>query len=130
MILIATIDPLLRQGLQTTFEKKGEPFMMLEEDSDIVEFTLSFRPSLVILDLFLSNPSGLEILRKLRTKGFTGKVVVLGGQSVQTLTPEASRLGAFQIVGRPFNPAHVLGAARVARGALDNDPEYHHAIDL
>ena len=53
------------------------------------------------------------MLRQLRTEGYKGKIVMLGGQSSQSLAPEATRLGAWQIVGRPFNAGQVLGAAGV-----------------
>ena len=88
-----------------------------------MNLALRHYPSVVIVDLYLTHPSGIEILRQLRTEGYSGKVVVLGGQSVQTLAPEATRLGALQIVGRPFNASQVLGAVRVANGTLDDDPE-------
>ena len=119
MLLIATIDPNLRKNLQKTLTEKGEPFLLLQEGEDIIDAVIRQAPSLVVLDLYLTNPSGLEILRQLREKGFSGKVVLLGGQSTQTLAPEASRLGATQILGRPFNANQVLGAVRVASGDLD-----------
>ncbi len=122
MLLIATIDPILRRHLGETLTQKGDSFLLLDEGDDIVEAVLRHNPSMVILDLYLSHPSGLTILRQLRDKGFAGKVVVLGGQSTQTLTHEATRLGALQIVGRPFNASQVLGAVRVAGGTLDDDP--------
>ncbi len=62
-------------------------------------------------------------LRQLREEGYSGKVVVLGGPSTQALTPEATHLGALQIVGRPFSANQVLGAVRVANETLDDDPE-------
>jgi two-component system response regulator YesN len=123
MLLIATIDPILRKNLEKTLTEKGDPFLLLEEGEDIIESVFRHNPSLVVLDLYLTQPSGLEILRQLREKGFSGKVVVLGGQSTQTLVPEASRLGAIQIVGRPFNANQVLGAVRVASGDLDQDAQ-------
>jgi len=123
MLLIATIDPILRKNLQKTLTEKGDPFLLLEEGEDIIEAVFRHTPSMVVLDLYLTHPSGLEILRQLREKGFSGKVVLLGGQSVQTLATEASRLGAVQIVGRPFNANQVLGAVRVASGDLDQDPQ-------
>ena len=123
MLLIATIDPILRSHLQQTLAEKGEPFLLLEEGENIVDLAFRHYPSVVIVDLYLSHPSGIEILRQLRTEGYSGKVVVLGGQSAQTLAPEATRLGALQIVGRPFNASQVLGAVRVANGTLDDDPE-------
>jgi DNA-binding response OmpR family regulator len=123
MLLIATIDPTLRSQLQNTLTKNGDSFLLLEEGEDIVEAVFRQQPCMVILDLYLSHPSGVSILRQLRAKGFAGKVVVLGGPSTQSLTQEATRLGALQIVGRPFNASQVLGAVRVAKGTLDDDPE-------
>jgi ActR/RegA family two-component response regulator len=123
MLLIATIDPILKSNLQDTLTKKDEPFLLLEEGENIVDAVFRHQPSMVILDLYLSHPSGLDILRQLRAEGYVGKVVVLGGQSTQALDPEATRLGALQIVGRPFNASQVLGALRVAKGTLDDDPE-------
>lgn len=123
MLLIATVDPILRSHLQQTLTEKGDPFLLLEEGENIVELVFRHNPSLVILDLYLTHPSGIEILRRLRAGGYSGKAVVLGGQSTQTLAPEATRLGALQIVGRPFDAAQVLGAVRVANGTLDDDPE-------
>jgi two-component system response regulator YesN len=123
MLLIATIDPILRKNLQLTLTEKGESFVLLDEGEDIMEAVFRHTPSLVVLDLYLTHPSGLEILRQLRERGFSGKVVLLGGQSTQTLAPEASRLGAVQIVGRPFNANQVLGAVRVASGDLDQDTQ-------
>jgi ActR/RegA family two-component response regulator len=123
MLLIATIDPALRSNLQQNLSEKGESFLLLQEGEDVIDAVFCHGPSIVVLDLYLSQPSGLEILRQLRTQGFSGKVVLLGGQSSQTLAPEASRLGAIQIVGRPFNASQVLGAVRVASGDLDQDVE-------
>jgi two-component system response regulator (stage 0 sporulation protein A) len=123
MLLIATIDPILRSHLEEDLTKKGDPFIVLEEGEDIVEAVFRHQPSMVILDLFLSHPSGLGILRQLRAEGYGGKVVVLGGPSTQSLVPEATRLGAIQIMGRPFNASQVLGAVRIAKGTLDDDPD-------
>ncbi len=123
MLLIATVDPILRSHLKDTLTKKGDPFLALEEGENIVEAVFCHQPSMVILDLYLSHPSGLDILRQLRAEGYAGKIVVLGGQSTQSLIQEVTRLGALQIVGRPFNASQILGAVRVAHGTLDDDPE-------
>ncbi len=123
MLLIATVDPILQSQVQQTLTEKCYPFLLLEEGDNIVDSVFCHHPSLVILDLYLTHPSGLAILRQLRAEGYAGKVVVLGGQSAQTLSHEATRLGALQIAGRPFSASQVLGAVRVANGTLDDDPE-------
>jgi DNA-binding response OmpR family regulator len=123
MLLVATVDSELRRELKQLSEEKGGGCLVFRGGSRIVETVLEQQPSVVILDLYLTDPSGLEILRRLRASGYQGKVVVLGGQSTQTLAPEAFRLGALQIVGRPFTPDQIMGAARVAGGSLDEDPD-------
>ncbi len=123
MLLVATVDSTLRRDLKEFSEEKRGSCLVFTEGTHIVETVLERQPSLVILDLYLTNPSGLEILRRLRASGYQGKVVVLGGQSTQTLAPEAFRLGAHQIVGRPFTIDQIMGAARVAEGTLDQDPD-------
>ncbi len=111
MVVIATIDSTLRIDLQQSLTDKGDLFLLLKEGENIVDSVFRHHPSLVILDLYLTHPSGIETLRQLRTEGYKGKIVMLGGQSSQSLAPEATRLGAWQIVGRPFNAGQVLGAA-------------------
>lgn len=113
MLLIATIDPILRSHLHQALMGKKEKFLLLEEGENIIEAVFYHHPSVVILDLYMSHPSGLDIFRQLRSKGYTGNVVVLGGQSTQTLSQEAMRLGTLQIVGRPFNAKQILGVAGV-----------------
>jgi len=123
MLIISTIDHILQSQLQQTLTEKGDSFLLLEEGENITDSVFHHHPSLVILDLYLSHPSGIQILRQLRAEGYSGKVVVLGGQSTQSLAPEATRLGALQIVGRPFSANQVLGAVRVAKETLDDDPD-------
>ena len=124
MLLIATTDPILRSHLRHLLSENGQPFLLLGKGENVASLVARHHPSLVILDFYLTHPSGIEVLRQIRAEGYAGKVVVLGGQSAQTLVPEATRLGALQIVGRPFNASQVLGAVRVANGTLDNDTEW------
>ncbi len=127
MLVVATMDTILRCHLEEPLTQKGIPFLVLKERADIVEAILCHQPFMVILDFFLSHPSGLTILRQFRAREFSGRVVVLGGSSTQSLVPEATRVGALQIVGRPFNASQALGAVRVAKGTLDDDSELFEA---
>ncbi len=121
MVVVATIDAALQHTLERIWVRREEPIQCLAEGEPIVDVILEQNPSLVILDLFLANPSGLEILRQIRAGGYVGQVVLLGGSSVQSLAPEAWRLGAIQVVGRPFHVNQILGALRVAREGRELD---------
>ena len=59
-------------------------------------------PSVILLDLYLKNPSGLEILRRIRIEGYQGKVILLSGMSVRTEMPEAFSLRVDYVVSGPL----------------------------
>ncbi|GJL68507.1 MAG: hypothetical protein NPIRA06_11420 [Nitrospirales bacterium] len=59
------------------------------------------QPLVMLLDMYVSNPSGLDILQQLRTQGYKGKVVLLGGRSIAFSISEAFRFGVDQVVGGP-----------------------------
>ena len=56
-------------------------------------------PFVVVLDLYLKDPSGIEVLHLLREQGYKGKVILLAGMSVSPSIPEALRLGVDQVMG-------------------------------
>ncbi|GJL62708.1 MAG: hypothetical protein NPIRA04_13620 [Nitrospirales bacterium] len=63
--------------------------------------TAQLQPLVVLLDMYVSHPSGLEVLRELRAHGFKGKVVLLGGSSMSSVISQAHHLKVDQVVGGP-----------------------------
>lgn len=61
------------------------------------------RPSLVLLDLRLSDGSGLDVLRKIRAVDVAVPVIVLTGYASMDTVEEALRLGASDYLHKPFN---------------------------
>lgn len=62
------------------------------------------RPHVVVLDLALASGSGLEVLRKLRTAGFGGTILVLSNREADIYGPLCVQNGAnaFYDKGREF----------------------------
>ena len=122
MLLVATNEKGFRTEMKKVLAEKGDFCVMAETGQEVLDQVNQIYPDVIILDLYLKEPSGLEVLRRLRAQGYVGKVIVLAGHSVQTMIPEAFRLGALQIVGRPLHVHHVLGAVRVASDELVAEP--------
>ena len=116
MLLVATQEEPFRKDLKKVVTQEGGRCVVAENGEDALSQVDQFCPDIILLDLYLTKPCGLEVLRRLRADGYRGKVVVLAGHSVQTMTSEAFRFGASQILGRPLDIHHAMSALRVAEG--------------
>lgn len=72
---------------------------------------LAFEPDLVLLDLHMPDPDGLELLRRLRSArnslGYL-PVIVLSADSSRLARNSALGLGADEFLTKPFDHAEVL----------------------
>jgi response regulator RpfG family c-di-GMP phosphodiesterase len=115
-VLVVDDDPLLRTLLRTTFEHAD---MVVDEADDArtaawhVELEL---PDVVILDIGLPGPSGLDWARALRASPRTSSIgiVVLTGGDIDER--EAEAVGAAAVLRKPFSPLEVLAAVERAAG--------------
>ena len=121
MLLVATHEEKFRKDLKEVITQRGDTCVEADTGEETLTQVDQSQPDMILLDLYLKKPNGLEVLRRLRARGYQGKVVVLAGASVQSMASEAFRLGAFQIVGRPLDIHHAMGALRVAEGELESD---------
>lgn len=88
-------------------------------------------PDLVLLDLNLAYPDGLDVLKQVRNHEATRRapiVLVCGGEL--TLTPEESRL-VNGVIQKPFDIDIMLNAVRKALGdpVVDVQPRHYDAQD-
>jgi len=56
-------------------------------------------PLVIVLDLYVSEPSGLKVLKELRARNSMGKNVLLAGKSVSPLISETWHFGVDQVIG-------------------------------
>jgi two-component system, OmpR family, alkaline phosphatase synthesis response regulator PhoP len=65
-ILLVDDDPDILDLLEYNLEKEGYKVKTLEESSSAVHVAKSFSPDLIILDLMMPHPNGIEICKELR----------------------------------------------------------------
>lgn len=99
MILIVTFHEEFREKISAFLSEKGYEVCVPPHRQDVVPLVKEKSPLVVVLDMYVAEPSGLEVLRELRAQNYSGKVVALAGTSVSSLMSEAFHLGVDQVIG-------------------------------
>lgn len=119
-ILVIEDDGAIRQGLVDALEFQGYGTTVAEDGTRGLELALNTTCDLILLDLVLPGPSGLDILRKVREARPTLPVIVLTARGQETDRVQGLRLGADDYVVKPFSITELL--ARV-EAVLRRSPE-------
>jgi DNA-binding NarL/FixJ family response regulator len=104
-IMVITFQENFREQLIPFLEKQGFEVCVPPHREDVLPMANTKQPLVVVLDMYVSTPNGIEVLQQLRTQGYKGRVVLLGGSSVSSLISQAFHFGVDQVVGGP----HLVG---------------------
>jgi len=116
MIMVCTFRDDFRQQIVPFLSERGYEVCVPSHRQDVLTMATQQQPLVVLLDMYVSHPSGLEVLRELRAHGFKGKVVLLGGSSMSSVISQAHQLKVDQIVG---GPQWVGGSATLLCGQIE-----------
>jgi DNA-binding NtrC family response regulator len=107
-ILIIEDELSMRLGLAYTLEAAGYVVIAAERGDEGIGLIGKQRFDVVVTDMRLPGADGMEVLKAVRkAQPNTGVVVITGYADVQTAV-EAMKLGAFDYIAKPFEPAHLL----------------------
>ena len=104
-ILIADDDPSVREFLETVLRKEGCRVLTASDGQQAVAAASRQKVDVVLLDLRMPGVSGLEALQRLLEVDERVVVIVLTGYGALDTAREAMRLGAYDYVTKPFDPA-------------------------
>jgi len=99
MIMIVTFHDEIRDTISSFLSGKGYEVCVPPHRQDVFPMVKEKNPLVVVLDMYVAEPSGLDLLRELRAKNYRGKVVALSGTSLSFLMPKALQLGVDQVIG-------------------------------
>jgi DNA-binding NtrC family response regulator len=118
-ILVLDDEPLVCERLKEYLEKKNHRVEVFTESQKAVDRLSAKRFDVVITDLKMEGPNGLEVLRFVRDHSPGTQVIVITGYGSMDAAREAEYSGAFGFVHKPFRAksleAMVHKAARQAR---------------
>ncbi|QQE78819.1 response regulator [Alicyclobacillus sp. SO9] len=93
----------IRVLLQEVLSKEGYQTYQAHNGSLALDLAVSERPDLILLDMKIPGMDGLEILRNLRKKEITAKVLMMTAYGELDLIQEAMEMGAVAHFTKPFD---------------------------
>ena len=107
-ILIVEDARPIAQGMRAALEQEGFSTRIVADGSDVMPMTRAWLPRLVILDLTLPTIDGIQVLRTLRSEGFTMPVVIVSARASEAERVRGLRIGADDYLVKPFGVAELL----------------------
>lgn len=99
MIMIVTFHEEFRGKISAFLSEKGYEVCIPPHRQDVIPLIKEKSPLVVVLDMYVAEPNGLDMLKELRAQNYHGGIVALAGTSVRSLMSQASRLGVDQVIG-------------------------------
>lgn len=110
---IAILDDshILRTALRNTLSSGGFDVVFdAGASAELFKYLRENSVDLVLLDVFFPDENGLDILSALKNLNKNIKVIVITGMNQQSITKEAQRLNADDILYKPFGAKELFTA--------------------
>jgi DNA-binding NtrC family response regulator len=106
-ILIAEDDRATRESWSELLGSWGYKVEVTEDGQQALEAALTRRPQVVLADLKMARKDGLTLLREIREAGLDVAVVMISGEGDIPDAVSAIKLGAYEYLRKPIDPAHL-----------------------
>ena len=106
-ILIADDEPVLCSTLRTIFTDQGYSVDLCNRGGEFFPRLNEGKPGLVLLDIFLGEANGIELLKQMRAEGWGIPVIIMTAYSDISLAVSAMKEGASDFVVKPFDMHHL-----------------------
>jgi DNA-binding NarL/FixJ family response regulator len=113
-VLLVDDHPIVRQGLALLIDREGDLSVCGEADGAHSAFHAieTLRPDIVVLDISLSGPDGLDVLKEIRMKTASLPVLILSMHDESIYAERAMRAGANGYIMKQEATDKVLVAIR------------------
>jgi two-component system response regulator RegA len=110
-VLVVDDDPLELRGLERALRDAGLVVRVARSADEALAQLAAAPPDLAIVDVFLGDSSGLDLLRRLRVAAPALRVVMLTAHPSFKLAIDSIRLGATNYLQKPILARQILDAA-------------------
>lgn len=113
-VIIADDHPVVRQGLRQIIEREVDLEVLTEagDGEAALESIVRLRPDVAVLDIDMPRMNGFDVLRALREKQTSGRVILLTVHREEEFFDEALRLGANGYVLKDSAVEDIVAAIR------------------
>lgn len=106
-ILLVDDERTLRESCASVLQMDGFSVTLAGRGEEALEFVKNRRFDIILVDLYMSQVSGLELLRAALEANRDTIVVVMTGNPSVTSSIEALRAGAWDYLPKPFSATHL-----------------------
>ncbi|MPY83406.1 MAG: response regulator [Actinophytocola sp.] len=112
MVLLAEDDPAIADPLSRALHREGYEVEVVADGPSVLEATQRQQVNLLVLDLGLPSMDGLEVCRRLRSRGADLPVLMLTARTDEVDFVVGLDAGADDYVAKPFRLAELLARIR------------------
>ncbi|HXZ26865.1 MAG TPA: response regulator [Terriglobales bacterium] len=121
-ILVADDDRALRSMLASMLERAGFSVTAAGDGAEALAHIKHRKFDLVLLDVWMPNMTGLEVLARLKDKPGKPKVIVMTGDNTPETLLNAVREQAYQYINKPFSAKGVVEMVERALASESGPP--------
>lgn len=101
-LLIVDDEIDIREFAKSFFKKRGIQVFTASHGSEAIEIIDKEKPDLVLLDIRMEEMTGVDVLRAIRGKGITTKVIMVTGVEEESTINETKALGIAGFIHKPL----------------------------
>jgi DNA-binding NtrC family response regulator len=113
-IMVLDDEAIVCERLQAFLEKKGMSVETFTESRKALERIKEKRFDVVITDIKMEGPSGIDVLLEVRKNSRGSEVIIITGYASSTTLREAEAVGAFDYIAKPFKMSDMYDLVKKA----------------
>lgn len=113
-VLVVDDEPEIRASLRGVLSDEGLRVLEAENGREALALLREERPELVLLDVWMPEVDGIELLQQLQREPQRPQVIMISGHGNIETAVKATKLGAFDFIEKPFSIdalLHLVGRA-------------------
>lgn len=125
-VFVVDDDPAVLDSLQRLLSSQGHRVECFSSGEAYLEGVTAERAGCLVVDLRMPGVTGLQLLQQLASAESSRPTVVISGHAEIASVVQAMKLGAVDVLEKPFQPSHLLKAVQAAlvvdagsRGRID-----------
>jgi DNA-binding response OmpR family regulator len=122
-VLVVDDEPTIRDVVSRYLVRAGYRAEVAADGAEALSLAQIMRPDLVVLDVMLPAPDGIEVLRRLRAESSSPAVIMLTAKGEESDRISGLRLGADDYVVKPFSPAELVARIDAVLRRVDPQPD-------
>ncbi|MFZ0887544.1 MAG: response regulator, partial [Candidatus Binataceae bacterium] len=109
-VLVVDDEERIRSSLRGILSDEGFRVVDTGRAPAVMDLIALERPALVLLDVWMPEMDGIELLREIKTRRPEVEVIMLSGHANIQSAVAATRLGAADFIEKPFSVDGLLGS--------------------